>query len=149
LTEGSTSDPSKGGVYNNTIVGNDSENNGGAGIGMFASAPDAASYDNTIAQNRVKGNGEGGINIHSHASGQNVSGKVIVGNTIAGNGKDPDSKSYGPNGISLFSDSVSQSVTITGNRFRNEEYGIWISGPFTPTLSKNHFAESVKYQVGP
>ena len=135
--------PALGGVYDNTVVGNDSENNGGAGIGTFASSPGTASYDNTIAHNTVKGNGEGGINIHSHTPNQNVSGNVIVNNTIDGNGKDPDSGSTGPNGISLLTVDA-QSDTIAGNSFRNEEYGIWINGPFTLSgLQGNHFDDSV------
>jgi nitrous oxidase accessory protein NosD len=141
--------PALGGVYDNTVVGNDSENNGGAGIGMFAPFPGAASYDNTIAHNTVKGNGEGGINIHSHAPNQNVSGNVVVGNTIDGNGTDPDSGSAGPNGIALLTVDA-QSETIAGNSFRNEHYGIWINGPFTLSgLHGNHFDSSVMFPVGP
>lgn len=143
-------DPSKGGVYHNTVVGNDSEDNGGAGIGMFASAPGTASYDNRVAYNTVKGNGEGGINIHSHAPNQNVSGNVIVNNTIAGNGTDPDSASNGPNGISLLSAVDPQSDTIAGNWFSNETYGIWRNGPFKLRgLHGNHFDSSVTYHFGP
>jgi nitrous oxidase accessory protein NosD len=141
-------DPTRGGVYDNTIVGNDSENNGGAGIGTFAPFPGAASYDNTISHNIVKRNGEGGINIHSHTPNQNVSGNVIVNNTIDGNGQDPDSESTGSNGISLLTVDA-QSDTIAGNRFRNEDYGIWINGPFTLSgLQGNHFDSSVMFPVG-
>ncbi|HXH28426.1 MAG TPA: right-handed parallel beta-helix repeat-containing protein [Candidatus Polarisedimenticolia bacterium] len=141
------SDPSAGGVYHNSIIGNDSEDNGGAGIGTFAPFPGAASYDNTIANNIVKGNGEGGINIHSHAPDQNVSGNVVTHNLVDGNGTDPDSGSPGPNGISLLTIDP-QHDRITGNRFRNEEIGIWINGPFTlHGMKSNHFAQSVTTSI--
>lgn len=144
-----TSDPTKGGVYRNTVVNNDSERNGGAGIGMFAPFPGTASYDNTIAHNRTIGNGEGGINIHSHAPSQDVSGNVIANNTIAGNGVDPDSGSSHPNGISLLTVDP-QTDTIAANRFDDEYYGIYVNGPFTLRgIRSNHLSSNVTVPVGP
>jgi len=141
-------DSSKGGVYDNTIVGNDSERNGGAGIGTFGPFPGAASYDNKITQNTFKENGEGGINIHSHAPNQNVSGNVIVANRIDNNGTDPDSGSDGSNGISLLTVDP-QRDTIAGNWFSHETYGIWINGRFNlKGLRGNHFAQSVANEFG-
>ena len=88
-----TSDPSKAGVYDNTVVGNLSQGNGGAGVGMFAPFPGTASYNNRVIGNILLGNGEAGVGIHAHAPGQNVSGNAIIGNVISGNGVDPDADS--------------------------------------------------------
>jgi nitrous oxidase accessory protein NosD len=138
------SKPALGGVYDNTVVNNDSERNGGAGIGMFAPFPGTASYNNTISHNTVKDNGEGGINVHSHAPNQNVSGNVISNNYIDGNGQDPDSGSTGSNGISIWSANDSQSETISGNRIFSEDIGIWINGDFKlGGLPSNKFDSSV------
>jgi parallel beta-helix repeat protein len=137
-------DPSLAGVYNNIVIDNDSEGNGGAGIGVFAAPPGAAAYNNTIVNNTVKGNGEGGINIHSHAPDQNVSGNVITSNVISNNGQDPDSGSPGTNGISVFTAVNAQTETIAANRLSDEDIGIFISGDFTlKGLQSNHFDSSV------
>ncbi len=141
-------DPSMGGVYDNWIVGNVSEGNGGAGVGMFAPFPGAASYNNKVIGNTLEDNGEGGVVIHSHAPNQNVSGNVIVGNVIAGNGIDPDSGSTHPNGISLFSAVDAQQETIAANSISAEYYGIFIAGPVTiHGLPSNHYASSVTVPV--
>jgi hypothetical protein len=142
-------DPSKGGVYGNHIVSNISEKNGGAGVGMFAPFPGAASYNNDVVGNTLIGNGEGGVNIHSHAPDQNVSGNVIVGNIISNNGTDPDSGSPGPNGIS-FSTIEAQTETVVANRVSNEYVGLFTSGPYT--IDGNHsnkFASSVTVPILP
>jgi nitrous oxidase accessory protein NosD len=141
-------DPSMGGVYDNWIVGNVSEGNGGAGVGMFAPFPGAASYNNKVIGNYLKDNGEGGVLIHSHTPDQNVSGNVIVGNVIAGNGIDPDAGSTHPNGISVFSAVDQQHETIVANRISDEYYGIFIAGPITiHGLASNHFDSSVTVPV--
>ena len=141
-------DPSMGGVYDNSIVGNVSEGNGGAGVGMFAPFPGAASYNNKVIGNTLKDNREGGVMIHSHAPNQNVSGNVIVGNVIAGNGIDPDAGSTHPNGIALFSAVDQQQETIAANRISDEYYGIFIAGPITiHGLPSNHFDSSVTVPV--
>jgi parallel beta-helix repeat protein len=143
------SEATMGGVYSNTVVNNDSERNGGAGIGMFAPFPGTAAYNNTIAHNTTIGNGEGGINIHSHAPNQNVSGNVIANNTIAGNGPDPDSGSSQPNGISLLTVDP-QTETIAANRFDDEYYGIYINGPFTlQGIRSSRFSSTVTVPVVP
>jgi nitrous oxidase accessory protein NosD len=142
-------DPARGGVYRNTVVDNDSERNGGAGIGAFAPFPGTASYGNTIVHNTTVGNGEGGINIHSHTPQQNVSGNVIVNNTIAGNGVDPDSGSTQPNGISILTVGP-QTETIAANRIDDEYYGIYVNGPFTlHGVRSNHVSSTVTVRVGP
>lgn len=64
------SDPSAGGVYDNTVIANISSGNGGAGVGMFAPFPGAASYNNKVISNTLTGNGEAGIAIHALAQGR-------------------------------------------------------------------------------
>ena len=141
-------DPNKGGVYDNLVVDNVSEGNGGAGVGMFAPFPGTASYDNWVIDNTLQNNGEAGVGIHAHAPGQNVSGNVIVDNTISGNGIDPDAGSGHPTGIALFSAAVPVTVTVAFNHIANEYWGIFRKGPLTISgLSTNHYAKSVTHHV--
>jgi nitrous oxidase accessory protein NosD len=138
------SDPTKGGVYDNLVINNLSEGNGGAGVGMFAPFPGTASYNNRVIHNRLLNNGEAGVGIHAHASGQNVSGNSIVNNWISGNGIDPDSGSGHPTGIALFSAVVPVAVAVSDNHISNEYWGIFKAGPLTINgLSSNHYASSV------
>jgi parallel beta-helix repeat protein len=137
---------SAGGVYDNLVSHNVSEDNGGAGVGMFASSPGTASYNNRVIDNTLRDNGEAGVAIHAHAPGQNVSGNVIRGNTISGNGIDPDSLSGQPTGIALFSAFVPVNVTVSNNHIANEYWGIFrnVAGSLTISgLSTNHYAKSV------
>jgi len=137
-------DPTQGGVYDNLVMGNVSEGNGGAGVGMFAPFPGTASYDNRVIGNVLRNNGEAGVGIHAHAPSQNVSGNVIVGNWISGNGIDPDSGSGHPTGIALFSAVVPVTLTVAGNHISNEYWGIFMAGSLTVNgLSSNHYASSV------
>jgi nitrous oxidase accessory protein NosD len=141
-------DPSKGGVYGNRIIGNLSEGNGGAGVGMFAPFPGTASYDNQVIGNTLLNNGEAGVAIHAHAPGQNVSGNVIIGNRISGNGIDPDSGSGQTVGIALFSAVVPVNVVVAANRISNEYYGIYRAGTINATgLASNHFASTVTVPI--
>jgi nitrous oxidase accessory protein NosD len=134
--------PDKAGVYDNWIIGNLSERNGGAGVGMFAPAPGTASYRNHVIGNTTLDNGEAGIAIHAHAPGQNVSANVIVGNRVAGNGIDPDSGSGHPTGIALFSAAVPAREVVAANRISKEYFGIFIAGPVTALgLRSNHFSD--------
>jgi nitrous oxidase accessory protein NosD len=138
--------PSLGGVYDNTVIHNVSEGNGGAGVGMFAPFPGTASYDNRVIGNTLMNNGEAGVGIHAHAPSQNVSGNVIVNNVISGNGIDPDSGSpYAHNGIVVFGAFVPVRVTVAANRISNEDVGIYRSGPSVTVLGirSNKFASTV------
>ena len=137
-------DPTQGGVYDNLVMGNVSEGNGGAGVGMFAPLPGTASYDNWVIDNVLRNNGEAGVAIHAHALGQNVSGNVIVDNWVSGNGIDPDSGSGHPTGISLFSAVVPVTVTVADNHISHEYWGIFKAGSLTiHGLASNHYASSV------
>ncbi|HEX7497146.1 MAG TPA: right-handed parallel beta-helix repeat-containing protein [Candidatus Limnocylindrales bacterium] len=141
-------DPTKGGVYDNLVINNVSEGNGGAGVGMFAPFPGTASYNNRIIHNTLRNNGEAGVGIHAHAPGQNVSGNVIMNNWISGNGIDPDSGSGHPTGIALFSAAVPVTVAVTDNHISNEYWGIFTAGPLTiHGLPSNHYASSVTKHI--
>jgi parallel beta-helix repeat protein len=151
---GGAADPSVAGVYGNSILNNNSQNNGigggGAGVGMFAAAPGAASYNNHVIGNTLTGNTEAGAAVHSHAPNQNVSGNEIVGNTISGNGSDPDAGSNQNTGISVWSAVVPSSVTVVGNRISNEYYGIFIGTHMTVNgLITNSYGGGVTKPVGP
>jgi nitrous oxidase accessory protein NosD len=141
-------DPSKAGVYDNTVIGNVTTGNGGAGLGMFAPAPGTASYDNRVVGNVATGNGEAGIAIHAHAPGQNVSGNVIVGNQVAGNGVDPDSGSGHPTGIALFSAVVPFDVVVAHNQISDEWFGVFIKGPATVRGLRSNAFSNVMVPVG-
>jgi nitrous oxidase accessory protein NosD len=137
-------DPTMGGVYDNLVINNLSQGNGGAGVGMFAPFQGTASYNNRVIHNTLRNNGEAGVGIHAHASGQNVSGNSIVNNWISGNGVDPDSGSGHPTGIALFSAAVPVTVAVSDNHISNEYWGIFKVGLFTINgLSSNHYASSV------
>jgi nitrous oxidase accessory protein NosD len=140
------SDPTKGGVYDNLVINNVSQNNGGAGVGMFAPFPGTASYNNRVIHNTLRNNGEAGVGIHAHAPGQNVSGNSIVNNWISGNGVDPDSGSGHPTGIALFSAVVPVTVAVTNNHISNEYWGIFMAGTLTVNgLGNNHYSSSVTH----
>jgi hypothetical protein len=142
--------PKAGGVYDNTIINNVSSYNGGAGVGMFAPFPGAASYNNHVIGNTTIGNGEAGIAIHSHAPGQNVSGSTIVGNYVAGNGVDPDANTEHPVGIALFSAVDETTVTVAMNHIADEFWGVFIRGPVHVIgLNTDVFAPSVTHPFGP
>lgn len=144
------SDPTKGGVYDNLIIHNVSEGNGGAGVGMFAPFPGTASYNNRIIDNTLRNNGEAGVGIHAHAPGENVSGNVIRDNTISGNGIDPDAGTGHPVGIALLNAdlSLTVAVTVADNHIAHEYWGIFRNGSFAISgLSDNHYAKSVKHHT--
>ena len=142
------SDPTMGGVYDNLIINNLSEGNGGAGVGMFAPFPGTASYNNRVVHNTLRNNGEAGVGIHAHAPGQNVSGNVVLNNWISGNGVDPDSGSGHPTGIAVFSAAVPVTVAIANNHISNEYWGIFKAGPITINgLGSNHYAGSVAFHT--
>jgi hypothetical protein len=160
---GGQPNPSAGGVFDNTVSGNVSQNNGiqgggGSGILMAAPFPGTASYDNVIKNNTVSGNGQAGITIHSHAPAQDVNGNQIlnnvvgqnaVGETSPGSGVftsgstsagDVDAGDPATTGILVFSavDHVT-GTTIQGNSISNNYYGIWTQNVDTSGISANTF----------
>jgi parallel beta-helix repeat protein len=123
--------PSFGGVYNNVVRNNISTGNGGAGVGMFAPFPGAASYDNVVEGNAISGNGEGGVSLHGHAPGAYVGGNKILNNIIGPNNLAGDQDlSPGPDlsttGIIVWSAVTPITITISGNTIFGSWYGIWL-----------------------
>jgi parallel beta-helix repeat protein len=132
------------GVYANSVVGNQSSQNGvkggGSGVGIFASAPGTAAYGNVVFNNTVTGNGIPGIAIHGHTPNQNLNNNVIIGNTISGNGADTaDATTPGTAGINYFSVSPVSGVVISQNTFSGEALDVVVNAPGSVTVSRNSF----------
>jgi len=132
-----------GGVFNNTVVGNDSSYNGGPGVGIFAPAPGRKAYGNVVVNNRLTNNGLPGVTMHNHAA-PGVNGvpagapavmfddNLIVGNTISGNAADTaDAATAGPTGINIFSLAPMKGTIISGNIIDDEAVDIAIKIPGT------------------
>ena len=141
---------SVGGVYRNTVVHNVSNDNGAAGIGVFAGPPGAAAWENVVTGNSASGNGFAGIMIHSHTPSQNVNDNVITNNVLSGNGIDDDNPvDDAPTAISIFSafDRIPQTV-VAANRISDEHYGIvTLNADKLSGLPSNKFASSVAVPV--
>jgi hypothetical protein len=142
--------PSMGGVYDNVISHNRITGNGTSGEGagvLFANATaGTASYDNLVTHNYIAGNELAGVTLHAHPLGsgqfEDLSGNRIVHNTIGKNniGGDPDAGDSSTTGVLVFG-AVPVQVTISHNRIRNDQYGIWlgVGGNVTATLRNNVF----------
>ncbi len=123
--------PSFGGVYDNVVRNNITTGNGGAGVGMFAPFPGAASYNNVVSGNAISGNGEAGVSLHAHAPGAYIGGNQILNNIIGPNnlGGDHDvtpAPDLATTGILVWSAATPIKVTITGNTLFGSWYGIWL-----------------------
>ncbi|TML73072.1 MAG: hypothetical protein E6G12_11920 [Actinobacteria bacterium] len=74
---------------------------------------------------------------------EDLSGNRIVHNTIGTNntGGDPDAGDTSTTGVLVYSGTVPVTVTISHNRIRNDQYGIWlgVGGHVTATLGNNVF----------
>ena len=152
-TTWSTVLPTVGGVFNNTVRGNESTNNGvlgqGGGVLLATGVPGGAVYDNLVEDNFISGNGLAGVTVHSHSPGENLSGNTIRFNTIGTNNLDGDFD-FGHNSpptIDAFTTGVIVadatgnnpiSITIENNRIENNHYGIWmtplVAGTFAPNI---------------
>jgi len=151
LDANGTPQPSVAGVYDNVIEHNRITGNGTSGEGagvLFANATaGTASYDNLVTHNYIAGNELAGVTLHAHplAAGQfeDLSGNRIVHNTIGKNntGGDPDAGDSSTTGVLVYSGTVPVTVTISHNRIRNDEIGIWlgVGGHVTATLADNVF----------
>ena len=123
--------PTFGGVYGNIVRNNISTGNGGAGVGMFAPFPGAASYDNVVEGNAISGNGEAGVSLHGHAPGAYIGGNKIVDNIIGPNNLAGDTDvspkaDLKTTGILVWSAATPITVTISGNTLFGSWYGIWL-----------------------
>ena len=74
---------------------------------------------------------------------EDLSGNRIVHNTIGTNntGGDPDAGDTSTTGVLVYSGTVPVTVTISHNRIRNDQYGIWlgVGGLVTATMQDNVF----------
>ena len=132
------------GVWHNTIAGNESTGNGGAGVGIFAPGPGTKDYANVILNNRLTDNGQTGIAMHNHAAPAQApavvfSDNVIVGNTIARNAPDTaDAATAGPTGINIYSLAAMPGTVITQNTIDNEAIDLAIKVPSGTTAFEVH-----------
>ena len=120
------------GVYQNTIVGNTSSDNGlngvGAGIGIFGFLPGARVSENLITGNRITGNGLPGVAMHGHSGREILNNNVITSNYISGNGADSgDAATPGPAGINIFSAGAVTGTMISQNVIKDEADDIVIN----------------------
>jgi hypothetical protein len=140
--------PDVAGVYHNVISHNRITGNGTSGEGagvLFANAgPGTGSYDNLVTHNYIAGNELAGVTLHAHPidSGlfEDLSGNRIVHNSIGRNnlGGDPDAGVSSTTGV-LVLGGVPVEVTISHNRIRNNEIGIWLGGTVSATMAHNVF----------
>ncbi len=142
--------PNVAGVYDNVISHNRITGNGTSGEGagvLFANAlAGTASYDNLVTHNYIAGNELSGVTLHAHpiASGQfeDLSGNRIEHNTIGQNntGGDPDAGDTSTTGVLVYG-AVPVQVTISHNRIRDNQYGVWlgVGGNVTATMAHNVF----------
>jgi nitrous oxidase accessory protein NosD len=133
------------GVFHNTVSGNTSAQNGlkgeGAGVGIFASNPGAATYGNVVVGNTLTGNDLPGVAMHGHTPGQNLNDNVIVGNTISGNGADTDDAATpGTAGIIISGISPITGTIISQNAISQEMIGVAIFAPGTALVERNSLA---------
>jgi hypothetical protein len=120
--------PALAGVYDNLVMGNVAERNGGAGLLDATPYPGTGAYDNTFAHNFVADNGEGGFQLHSHAPQQDVNGNRVSGNYFGTNNTDGDADSgdLSTTAIILFSAAVPVIDTrVVDNLIADNTYGIW------------------------
>jgi len=134
--------PNVAGVYDNLVIGNTANGNGGAGLLDAAPYPGAAAYDNVFAGNRVSGNGNAGFTLHAHAPLQDVAGVVVLGNRFGPNNLlgDPDTGVTAPTGIMLLSVAVPTSIVIAGNSVSDDTNGIAANTNIT-VIGHNHFTD--------
>lgn len=130
--------PAVAGVYGNTIAHNRSTGNGlrgqGAGVLLGTAFPGGAVYDNRVVGNYLNGNGLSGVTVHSHVPGQDLNGNVVTRNMIATNNLhgDFDGPPTDPATTGVLVRSAGPlSITVTGNVFRNDTYGIWTNSTVT------------------
>jgi parallel beta-helix repeat protein len=131
------------GVYNNAVIsnqvsGNGSAAGGGAGTGIFASVPGAASYSNLVINNVLTGNSLPGVTMHSHTPGQTLTNNIIIGNTISGNAADTeDAATPGTAGINVYGVSSIAGTLIAQNTISKQAFDVVINGPGAVNVQRN------------
>lgn len=136
------------GVYHNAIIGNQSSQNGlkgeGAGVGLFASFPSAATYGNVVINNQLTGNDLPGVAMHGHTPNQNLNNNVIIGNQISGNGADTDDAATpGPTGIVISGIDPITGTIIAGNTISLEAVDVAIFAPGDARVQRNTFTGGI------
>jgi hypothetical protein len=135
--------PALAGVYDNLVLRNVSERNGGAGLLDATPYPGTGAYDNAFVGNFVSDNGEGGFQLHSHAPLQDVNGLRVIANFFGTNNTagDTDSGDLSTTAIILFSAVVPVSDTrVADNVIANNTFGIWKTANVQATgLDRNLF----------
>ncbi len=143
-TTWSTVLPSVGGVFNNTIRDNRSENNGvlgqGGGILLATPVPGGAVYNNLLEGNTATGNGLAGITVHSHGPAEDVNGNILRDNILGTNNIDGDPDFFpavdsSTTGIIVATAASPIKITIVGNRISNNFYGVWMTPNVTATTT--------------
>lgn len=132
------------GIYDNEVIGNESNDNGtspagsGAGILLASPIPGGEVDDNIIYENSATGNGLGGITVHSHYPGQNFSGNLLVLNRIGINNTGgaaaaaPGNDEMDPLTTGIYIGSASAlAITVSNNVIQGDHYGIFAAGPVT------------------
>jgi hypothetical protein len=135
------------GVYQNTVLKNESDynglnNGGGAGVGMYAAGPGNVNYGNVAIGNVLIGNGLPGVAMHNHASFPLPLPPVIfrdnsvIGNYFRSNGADTgDAATAGPTGINVFSMLALSGIVITNNVMEDEAIGISFNTSSTAAIA--------------
>jgi nitrous oxidase accessory protein NosD len=146
--------PSKGGIFDNKIVGNialaDGILGGGAGILLASPVPGGGVYDNLVQGNSADESGLPGITLHSHAPGQDLNGNRFIDNQLANNGKTGNEGKPGDAGtgleatagIIIFSAVTKlEGIVVKSNKISKEHFGIWTKNAPPINAAANTFTE--------
>ena len=124
------------GIFENTIINNESTHNGteipgaGAGVGIFTFLPGGRVSENLVLRNVLKNNGLPGIAFHAHSPGEDLNNNVVAGNIISGNGADTeDSATPGTAGINIFGVSPITGTVLLSNIITDEADDIVTNTP--------------------
>ena len=137
LDSSGTPQPTKGGIYGNTVSKNLVFGNGvrgfGAGVLIAAAGPGMAVYDNTISDNVINGNGLAGVTVHAHTPNQDVSNNTIQNNVIGQNNVtgDGDANDMVTTGIIIYSAAAATTEIVSGNTIYDNEQRIFLSNATT------------------
>jgi nitrous oxidase accessory protein NosD len=123
------------GVFQNTVLKNESSynglnNGGGAGVGMYAAGPGNINYGNVAISNLLVGNGLPGVAMHNHAAPAGappvtLRDNSVIDNHLRSNGADTeDAATAGPTGINIYGVLPLTGMVVTGNVMEDEAIGI-------------------------
>jgi nitrous oxidase accessory protein NosD len=132
------------GVFQNTVLNNESSynglnNGGGAGVGMYAAGPGNQNYGNIAIGNLLIGNGLPGVAMHNHAAPPEappvtLRDNSVIGNHFRDNGADTeDAATAGPTGINIYGVLALTGMVVANNVVESEAIGISFNSPATAT----------------